>query len=80
MIKKGEGKKIIGQCIKGHFFIRLGDTCPLCNSKTLKTLPYCEGDCIACGLLYPGNAYGCCSPDPIEDIEINEALKIIFND
>lgn len=63
---------------KRTFFIRLRDTCPLCNSETLKSLPYREGDRIACGFLCPGKADGCCSPDPIDDIEIAEALKYFF--
>jgi hypothetical protein len=78
-------EKSIGVCVAGyeaiakgpdgHFFLRYTEYCPYCGQKEVETYPYREGDCVSCGCLCPGFAYGCTSPDPITSEQLNLAIK-----
>ena len=59
-------KKVILVCQKNHHWI--DDTiCPFCGLEPIEELPFQSGDCIKCGSLCPGYAYGCTSPEPIQN-------------
>ena len=53
-------------CKEGHFFIE--SVCPWCGQAPSKEEEYREGDCVACGFLCPGSAYGCDGPRPIGSV------------
>jgi hypothetical protein len=56
----------IKECDNGHFFVGAIRECPVCGISVIaRTIPYMAGDCVACGVLCPGYAYGCTSPSPI---------------
>ena len=58
-------KAIIYMCSQNHHWLG-NNVCPFCGEKSIKTFNYQQGDCIKCGNLCPGYAYGCTSPEPIE--------------
>ena len=60
-----ETKILIFACKNDHYFIKT-DKCPFCGEKRIKTYDYREGDCIDCGQLCPGYAYGCTEPNPLD--------------
>lgn len=62
----------ISKCKNGHYFINK-EKCALCGEGTMESVPYRDGDCIDCGQLCPGHAYGCNEPLPLrpEDFKIN---------
>lgn len=57
--------RFILRCKNGHHFLQ-GSICPYCGEQYQDTVECREGDCIKCGLLCPGYAYGCTSPKPID--------------
>ena len=62
------GKKIINKCKNGHFFIN-NKYCPICKEPKKEQIDYNVGDCVDCGMLCPGYAYGCNQPNPIPSEE-----------
>ena len=57
--------KSILKCKNGHYFLNVS-ICPYCGEQYRETVNYREGDCIKCGQLCPGYAYGCISPKAID--------------
>lgn len=62
---------MIRRCSGGHFFI--GKSCPFCKRAAIANIPYQAGDCIDCGALCPGYAYGCTQPNPLSPVELEAA-------
>jgi len=73
--------RYILKCKNGHFFLD-ASICTYCGEQHQDAVEYREGDCIKCGLLCPGYAYGCASPKPIEpnsltfNVHLNPEEKI----
>lgn len=57
-------KIIIYSCSDNHHWTG-EDFCPFCGKPSIKTFDFQDGDCIKCGNLCPGYAYGCTSPEPL---------------
>jgi len=58
-------------CENKHYFVN-SEKCPICGLDSTSSVEYREGDCIDCGQLCPGYAYGCTSPSPLVLEDIND--------
>ena len=66
----------LGRCENGHHF--LGPQCPFCSGGVQVSLEYRDGDCIDCGVLCPGYAYGCASPHPLEREQLGRSGRFML--
>lgn len=59
---------LIRKCANQHYFLKT--VCPHCGGPPMDTIERRDGDCIDCGQLCPGYAYGCTSPFPLEASDV----------
>lgn len=52
------------RCPNGHYFVETSQ-CPHCGAEACDAFELREGDCVYCGELCPGYAYGCTLPTPL---------------